>query len=407
MLRSFNLQSIGLYILLIIFSTSCTNNKPIPLVYNIENTGVDCPIPPLPSFDQLPLVELLPDPFLSSDGSKRDTTFKGWVNRRAEIKAEIEHYEIGPKPVRPDSVSANFSNDTLRVLITVNGETLTLTSTVKLPEGEGPFPAVIAMDMLTLPNNLFTDRNVAIIGFRSAQVMSHTQTRGNEPINKLYPELEFMGAYSAWSWGVSRLIDGLELTNNELPVDLKHLAVSGCSYAGKMALFAGAFDERIALTIAQEPGGGGAAAWRVSETLGNVETLGRTNYAWFIESMKAFAEENVARLPHDHHELMAMVAPRALLVLGNTDYEWLADESGYVSCMAAREVWKSFGIADRFGFSIVGGHMHCRLPESQYPEVEAFIDKFLLGKTTVDTYVAKSPFENVDAQKWYSWWRIR
>lgn len=407
MIRSFNLQSIGLYILLIIFSTSCTNNKPIPLVYNIENTGVDCPIPPLPSFDQLPLVELLPDPFLSSDGSKRDTTFKGWVNRRAEIKAEIEHYEIGPKPVRPDSVSANFSNDTLRVLITVNGETLTLTSTVKLPEGEGPFPAVIAMDMLTLPNNLFTDRNVAIIGFRSAQVMSHTQTRGNEPINKLYPELEFMGAYSAWSWGVSRLIDGLELTNNELPVDLKHLAVSGCSYAGKMALFAGAFDERIALTIAQEPGGGGAAAWRVSETLGNVETLGRTNYAWFIESMKAFAEENVARLPHDHHELMAMVAPRALLVLGNTDYEWLADESGYVSCMAAREVWKSFGIADRFGFSIVGGHMHCRLPESQYPEVEAFIDKFLLGKTTVDTYVAKSPFENVDAQKWYSWWRIR
>jgi hypothetical protein len=120
--------------------------------------------------------------------------------------------------------------------------------------------------------------------------------------------------------------------------------------------------------------------------------------------MKAFAEENVARLPHDHHELMAMVAPRALLVLGNPDYEWLADESGYVSCMAAREVWKTFGIADRFGFSIVAGHMHCRLPESQYPEVEAFIEKFLLGNTTVDTNVAKSPFENVDAQKWYSWW---
>lgn len=59
------------------------------------------------------------------------------------------------------------------------------------------------------------------------------------------------------------------------------MAVSGCSFAGKMALFAGAFDERIALTIAQEPGGGGVDAWRVSETLGNVETLGRTSYAWF------------------------------------------------------------------------------------------------------------------------------
>ncbi|HPR61925.1 MAG TPA: dockerin-like protein [Prolixibacteraceae bacterium] len=404
MIRSFALQLIGLLFMLIMFSTSCTNNQAIPLVYNVEDTGVDCPKPPLPSFDQLPLVELLPDPFMSSDGSKRDTTFKSWACRRAEIKAEIEHYEIGPKPVRPDSISANFSNDTLFVNITVNGNTLTLKSTVKLPEGEGPFPAVIAMDMLTLPNNLFTDRNIAIIGFRSAQVMSHTQTRGNEPINKLYPELEYMGAYSAWPWGVSRLIDGLELTNNELPIDLKHLAVSGCSYAGKMALFAGAFDERIALTIAQEPGGGGAAAWRVSETLGNVETLGRTNYAWFVESMKAFAEENVARLPHDHHELMAMVAPRALLVLGNTDYEWLADESGYVSCMAAHQVWKNFGIADRFGFSIEGGHMHCRLPESQYPEVEAFIEKFLLGNTEANTNVTKSPFEHVDAKRWYSWW---
>ncbi len=71
------------------------------------------------------------------------------------------------------------------------------------------------------------------------------------------------------------MIDGLELVRNELPIDLKHLAVTGCSFAGKMALFAGAFDERIALTIAQESGGGGAAAWRVSETLGNVETLGK------------------------------------------------------------------------------------------------------------------------------------
>ncbi|HSI77476.1 MAG TPA: hypothetical protein VK957_16365 [Lunatimonas sp.] len=63
------------------------------------------------------------------------------------------------------------------------------------------------------------------------------------------------------------------MVNSDLPIDLKHLAVTGCSFAGKMALFAGAFDERIALTIVQEFG---AAAWRVSETLGNVETLAKT-----------------------------------------------------------------------------------------------------------------------------------
>lgn len=187
-------------------------------------------------------------------------------------------------------------------------------------------------------------------------------------------------------------------------IDLSHLAISGCSFAGKMALFAGAFDERIALTIAQEPGGGGVNAWRVSETLENVETLGRTNYAWFLESMRQFAGKNVNRLPIDHHELAALIAPRALLVLGNTDYEWLAEESNYVSCQAARMVWKAFGIEDRMGFSIQGGHMHCMLPKSQYPEVEAFIDKFLLGKTDVDTFVTKADmFEDVDYLKWMPW----
>jgi hypothetical protein len=53
-----------------------------------------------------------------------------------------------------------------------------------------------------------------------------------------------------------------------------------------------------------------------------------------------------------------------------------------VSARAAKEVWKAFGIGDRMGWSIVAGHGHCQLPESQYPEVEAFIDKFLLGKST-------------------------
>ena len=69
----------------------------------------------------------------------------------------------------------------------------------------------------------------------------------------------------------------------------------------------------------------------------------------------------------------------ALLLLGNPDYEWLADESMLVSAKAAHEVWERFGIADRMGWSIVGGHGHCQLPESQWPEVQAFIDKYLLG----------------------------
>ncbi len=101
---------------------------------------------------------------------------------------------------------------------------------------------------------------------------------------------------------------------------------------------------------------------------------------------------------------MALVAPRALLVLGNPDYEWLADESGYVSCRAAHEVWKTFGIGDRFGFSIVGGHGHCRLPDSQKPEVEAFVNKFLLGDTSANTEVQTHSFDKVNHRQWYDGW---
>jgi hypothetical protein len=377
----------------------------IPLVYNVEHTGARFPKPVLPAVEELSIVRPLPDPFLWSDGSGRSTEFRDWSRRRAEIKAEIEHYEIGKKPARPEDIAASYADGMLTVTVTANGESLMLTSRISLPEGDGPFPAVVGMGRSTgsLPPDIFVKRDIARVPFNFGQVMAHTQTRGSEPLNRLYPDLAYIGAYSAWSWGVSRLIDGLELVQDDLPIDLKHLAVTGCSFAGKMALFAGAFDERIALTIAQESGGGGAAAWRVSETLGNVETLGRTSNRWFVEGMFRFANQ-VPKLPYDHHELMAMVAPRALLVLGNPAYEWLADESGYVSCRAAHEVWKTFGIADRFGFSIVGGHGHCQLPNSQRAEVEAFVDKFLLGDAQADTSVTKHPFAEVKYKHWYDGW---
>lgn len=379
----------------------------IPLVYDKECANDNFRVPEMPAIDKLPEITTLPDPFAWADGSGRSTDFKDWERHRFEIARQLQHYELGMKPVvSKDSIEATLINDTLRVVVHENGETLLLTASIKYPEGNGPFPAIIGIGRPTgsLPVQLFDKRRIAQITFNFTQVMSHTQKRGNEPINRLYPDQTDMGAYCAWPWGISRLIDGLEKVGKKSRIDLSHLAVSGCSFAGKMALFAGAFDERIALTIAQEPGGGGVDAWRVSETLGNVETLGRTSYAWFLESMRQFAGKNVNRLPIDHHELAALIAPRALLVLGNTDYEWLAEESNYVSCQAARMVWKAFGIEDRMGFSIQGGHMHCMLPESQYPEVEAFIDKFLLGKTDVDTFVSKADmFEDVDYLKWMPW----
>ncbi len=397
---------ISLTLLLVSFLWVNVLAQEMPIVYEVEYTGADCPIPYLPSFKELPIVVSLPDPFEWSDGRGRMANYSDWRYRRAEIKAEIEHYEIGEKPVRPENITASYSNDTLRVNVTVNGKTLKLISRILLPSGEGPFPAVIGMNSPSgsIPSNILLERNIALIQYSHDQVTKYGAQSNSDPYYQLYPHLnaDNTGQYSAWAWGVSRLIDGLELVQDVLPIDLRHLAVTGCSYAGKMALFSGAFDERIALTISIESGGGGYTTWRFSETLAGVETLGATDHNWFKESMFQFAFSNVSRLPHDHHELMAMVAPRALLVTGNPSYVWLADESGYVGSVAAKKVWEALGISDRFGYSIVADHSHCAIPDNQLPDVLAFIDKFLLGQDDANTNVATSPY-TTNLEPWITW----
>ena len=359
----------------------------IPYYYQVEEeyTG---PAPALPAVSNLTSFKMLPDPFVFSNGKDTVKFFSDWARRRYEISQEIQKYEIGTKPtVDPDQISASMSGNTLKVVVTVGSNSVTLTSTISVPKSAStPCPLMIGTSMNSLPASFFSENGIATMTFSEAQVNNYSQMggspagRGNYNFDKLYPELKSNGAYAEWSWGVSRLIDGLYLLGeDETGIDLSHIGVTGCSYAGKMALFAGAMDERICLTIAQEPGGGGAAAWRVSHTMEGVEDLDHTDYHWFMESLKTnFGGDKVYMLPYDHHELCAMVCPRALLVLGNPDYKWLADESARQSVEAASAAWKQFGIGNKVASSIVGGHMHCQLPQSQYPIVEQFIDDFML-----------------------------
>lgn len=359
----------------------------IPLVYDVENTGRHYAEPLMPEPSQLPIIQELPDAL------EDVTSFADWAKRRSDIAHLIQHYGIGQKPiVEPHQIKARIEGDTALVVdVTINEQTLTLRSVIRYPKvGQPPYALMIGTSMISLPKKLFEDRPIATMTFHESQVNDYSQwrrnhhDRGEHPFDKLYPHLKENGAYSEWAWGFSRLIDGLQQLGPKVTkIDMQHIGVTGCSYAGKMALYCGAFDERIALTIAQEPGGGGAAAWRASYPKDSVENLDKTDYHWFLEYQREnFGGEKVYRLPYDQHELCAMICPRALLLLGNPDFKWLADDAMLVSAQAAKKVWERFGIADRMGWSIVGGHGHCQLPESQWPEVQAFIDRFLLGRDT-------------------------
>lgn len=351
-----------------------------------ENTGAGCDVEP----GELSPNQKLPDPFKLHDGT-RITTKAQWACRRNEIKRNIEMYEIGPKP-EPSPVEASLSGDTLTVNVTTPDGTLTLTSKVATMSGENNCIAIgmngnsgLISGCVQVP---FMHDDVVKYGQNSTQNQS-------DPFYEVYPDSwKKIGNYSAWSWGISRLIDGIEQVKDELKVDTSKIGVHGCSYAGKMALFAGAFDERIALTIAQESGGGGINAWRTSDefnqrTRTDIEKINNTNYSWFMQSMQQLDPYS---LPHDHHELIAMIAPRAFLTLGNQDYEWLGDESGYKSVNAAKEVWKAFGVPDHIGYDFTSNHGHCAAPTSQKNAATAFVDRFLKGKDA-DTEITVQPQE--------------
>ena len=200
-------------------SFACFSNAQPALVFGVENSGAACVKPVLPALTELQDYPMLPDPFAWSNGSGRAQTLADWKCRRNEIKAEIELYEIGPKPDRAENITATLEANVLTVNVTVNGQTLTLTSKVVIPEGDGPFPVVIGMNSRTgsLPSSLF--QNVIQIPFMHNQVVTYSQTSNRvltDPYYKLYPDLTYVGNYSAWSWGISRLIDGIEIVKTQL-----------------------------------------------------------------------------------------------------------------------------------------------------------------------------------------------
>jgi hypothetical protein len=368
--------------------TGATPEVPVVTSGYPENTGAECDV----TAGELTRNDNLPDPFAMNDGT-RITTKAQWGCRRNEIKKDLERFEIGPKP-EPPTVEASLAGTQLNVVVTTAAGSITLSSAVGTVAGDGPSCVAIGMN-----GNSSLITGCVQVPFMHDQVVTYAQNSNrnqNDPFYTVYPELwDQVSNYSAWSWGISRIIDGLEQVKDELNIDTTKIGVHGCSYAGKMALFGGALDERVALTVVQESGGGGINSWRLSQnfttrTGTNIEKIDNTNYSWFLPSMSTLDPYS---LPHDHHELIAMIAPRAVVALGNRDFEWLGDESGYKSIMAAKEVWKALGVEANIGFDFTTGHGHCQAPAIQVASVNAFVDKFLAGQDT-NTNIAIPPPAN-------------
>lgn len=260
---------------------------------------------------------------------------------------------------------------------------------------------------------MFSSREIATITFKANEVAPTalggiTYDSGN--FTALYPNAT-AGFMIRWAWGVSRLIDALEALP-EARIDTKRLAISGCSFQGKIALYAGAFDERIALTIPHESGGGGTISWRYSDMLEKrdkveVENLlhaqgSNSNFPWYARALRQF-NNAPDKLPFDHHELIAMIAPRAVLMIESSNIARMGAEAARIDALAAREVWKALGVPNRMG-AFEENIGHCQWHQGFTPALEAYVDTFLLHKQDgASTDVLRSRFTNIDREKWIPW----
>ncbi len=167
-------------------------------------------------------------------------------------------------------------------------------------------------------------------------------------------------ALGAWAWALCR---GLDLAERIPELDARRAVVTGCSRLGKAALIAAARDERFAVCVPNQTGGGGVPLAK-RDYGENISTENRMFTHWYCRAYAKYAEAPWMTMPFDQHLFVACIAPRGLLVEG-FDNPWFDTEGEYLSVRAASPVWKLLvgeGLPDvpfpnDFDTSAIGRHL--------------------------------------------------
>jgi endo-1,4-beta-xylanase len=305
---------------------------------------------------ELPAVKELPNPFVFADGSPVRTE-KDWNRRRLELKALFQDYEYGHLPpkaekmtIKRGKVSIDHENGValqdIEVKLEHKGKSLLLHVRLARPaDAKGPMPVIIQGAFFfgrKAPASgrrfaAFTKRGYAVAELPFTEIAADNKNRfKGSGIHQLFGESIDCGALMAWAWGTSRVIDAL---SNCDEIDVRKVIATGHSRYGKAALVAGALDERITITVPSHSGCAGSAPFRFiygkSEQLHNI--AGAFPY-WFRPNFNQFIDK-VDRLPIDQHELLALVAPRALLQTEGTKDAWTNPEGAQLTHLAAKKVY--------------------------------------------------------------------
>ena len=342
-----------------------------------------------------------------------------WTRRRAEILDLYGAYVYGYMPDRAsEKLSWSLEDEP------VTGGTL-LNISVSVEERSASFAVLVGLPPRPAPEggrpfwieywpwhyqNWFThewvtgfsensrlamERGYAAIQYDCAQVARDSSDHIGAfytlyPYDPSDPVLQ-RGALLAWAWGVSKVIDAMEAgAGKALGIHPGMSLVGGVSRFGKSAAVAGAYDERIRVTVPSCSGAGGVAVFRTdnhgktydltslggpaqwtndsqNEPFSNLQ--GGEGY-WFCGSFARVP--SVRHLPVDQHMLCALAAGRdrhLIVVTGITSEGWNNTEGQCLAYIKAQPVWDLLGCGEQNNMMI---HLdgHAILPS----DMEAILD---------------------------------
>ena len=312
----------------------------------------------------------LPDPLRFNDRSKV-TSPKAWSEtRRAELMEIFRGTVYGRRPevdyevrfeqqaIIEDAFDGLATGRSMLAIIEIGNRSYRFPFVVFVPNRQSnPVPGVIHINnryFIPLekaieendpfwPAKTIVERGYATASFHTSDVDPDKKDGYSDGIRSFFvngapPKDDAWRSLSAWGWAASRILDYFESRND---VDPAKVAVVGHSRGGKTSLWAACEDTRFAIAYSNNSGCGGAALSRRQYG----ETVGRITSSfphWFCKPFADFADrEN--RLPIDQHEVMALIAPRAIYVASADEDLWADPKGEYRSLVGAAPVFSLLG----------------------------------------------------------------
>jgi hypothetical protein len=203
--------------------------------------------------------------------------------------------------------------------------------------GEGLVPVIFGEYINEPPVTQILSHGYGLAMIYAGDIVPDSAEAAPERLAELVPGQD-SGAIAAWAWVYSRVVDVLD---SDERFDAAHTAIWGHSRNAKAAVLAAAFDPRIDLVIAHQAGTAGTALAHsgVGEP---IDVITEDYPHWFAPAFASYGDRREA-LPIDMHQLIALIAPRPVIIGGGWRDQWSDPQSSFMAAEGATPIYRLYG----------------------------------------------------------------